>query len=222
VRKVTQLPSGTLEPDANRILLERFNSSAARHDLMLAAWTHAWCQVRGEASALVRLEHHGREGTGVEGAGTAVGWFVHYFPLRVTAAPTLRRQLAAVRLARRALPDKGVGYGLLRYLSSDPAVRASMQALARPRVGLSFRGVIDDGFRGERPLPWIGSDSNNLAWEGARAWWRDACDAELSCVLRGGVLEWRIVFDEAALSVREGAALMAAIQHFLLTALAPA
>ncbi|WP_190120691.1 non-ribosomal peptide synthetase, partial [Streptomyces flavofungini] len=102
----------------------------------LALAVATWRKTRGidESSLLVRLEGHGREETAAPGADLSrtVGWFTSMFPVRLdvagvdledaldggTAAGTA---VKAVKEQLHAIPDKGIGYGLLRYLNPDTA-----------------------------------------------------------------------------------------------------
>ncbi|ARX88593.1 hypothetical protein SMD44_08080 [Streptomyces alboflavus] len=110
------------------------------NDGLLAALALAlvqWRRTRGvrESSALIRLEGHGREEAVVPGADLArtVGWFTSAFPVRLDLAATdladafaggeaAGRALKAVKEQLRAIPDKGIGYGLLRHLNPDTAL----------------------------------------------------------------------------------------------------
>ncbi|MFJ2768447.1 non-ribosomal peptide synthase/polyketide synthase [Streptomyces sp. NPDC087300] len=111
------------------------------NDGLLAALATAvavWRERRGvkETSALIRLEGHGREEVVAPGAdlSRAVGWFTSMFPVRLdTAGADLAEALAggasagrvvkAVKEQLLAIPDKGIGYGLLRYLNPETAQR---------------------------------------------------------------------------------------------------
>ncbi|WP_190085816.1 non-ribosomal peptide synthetase [Streptomyces longisporoflavus] len=109
------------------------------NDGLLAALALAvskWRRRRGvdEPSTLIRLEGHGREEDVAPGADLSrtVGWFTSVFPVRLdlagadiddafaggTAADDV---VKAVKEQLLALPDKGMGYGLLRYLNPQTA-----------------------------------------------------------------------------------------------------
>ncbi|MFD7168247.1 amino acid adenylation domain-containing protein [Streptomyces violascens] len=95
-----------------------------------------WRRTRGveEPTALIRLEGHGREEDVVPGADLSrtVGWFTSAFPVRLdltgldlqeafAGGPAAGRALKAVKERLRSIPDKGIGYGLLRHLNPDTA-----------------------------------------------------------------------------------------------------
>src|SRR5262249_33865588 len=51
--------------------------------------------------------------------------------------------LTAVKEQVRAVPNGGLGYGLLRYLSSNEAVVASLRALPPPAIRFRYLGSLD-------------------------------------------------------------------------------
>ncbi|MFE6158654.1 amino acid adenylation domain-containing protein [Streptomyces sp. NPDC056486] len=107
----------------------------------LALAVARWRRVRGvdESSVLFRLEGHGREEGVVAGADLSrtVGWFTSAFPVRLDVAEVDLDEAFAggsaagavvksVKEQLLAIPDKGLGYGLLRYLNDETgAVLAS-------------------------------------------------------------------------------------------------
>ncbi|WP_405567359.1 amino acid adenylation domain-containing protein [Streptomyces sp. NBC_01167] len=119
----------------------------------LALALAAWRRSRGvtEPSALIRLEGHGREQDVVPGADLSrtMGWFTSMFPVRLDTAgcdlddalaggPAAGRLLKAVKEQLRAVPDKGIGYGLLRYLNPDTA--AELGRYPAGQIGFNYLG----------------------------------------------------------------------------------
>ncbi|MFF4317105.1 amino acid adenylation domain-containing protein [Streptomyces sp. NPDC001507] len=117
--------------------------------LAVAQWrrTHA----RGRHTALlVDVEGHGREEI-VEGVDLSrtVGWFTSLYPVRVDpgplaweevvdGGPSLGQALKRVKEQVRSLPDRGIGYGLLRHLNPDTA--PELAGLAVPQLGFNYLG----------------------------------------------------------------------------------
>ncbi|MFE3262527.1 amino acid adenylation domain-containing protein, partial [Nocardia sp. NPDC059229] len=110
----------------------------------------------GEKSALVRLEGHGREEEVVPGADLSrtVGWFTAIFPVRfdlsgidvdaaLTGGPAMGRAIKAVKEQLLAVPDKGIGYGLLRYMNSDTASQLPKQLPGQ--VSFNYLGRVNEG-----------------------------------------------------------------------------
>ncbi|NGO71962.1 non-ribosomal peptide synthetase, partial [Streptomyces boncukensis] len=119
----------------------------------LALAVAEWRRRRGveETSALIRLEGHGREESAAPGADLSrtVGWFTSAFPVRLDLAgvdldeafaggPAAGRAVKAVKEQLRTVPDKGIGYGLLRHLNPDTA--AVLREHGIGQVGFNYLG----------------------------------------------------------------------------------
>jgi amino acid adenylation domain-containing protein/non-ribosomal peptide synthase protein (TIGR01720 family)/FkbM family methyltransferase len=95
---------------------------------------------------VIELEGHGREELmdGVDLSRT-VGWFTTLFPVRLELQPSWGpdESIRAVKEHLRAIPGRGIGYGLLRYLrGGEPAVRA-LRDLPPPQVSFNYLGQLD-------------------------------------------------------------------------------
>ncbi|MFG2747222.1 condensation domain-containing protein, partial [Streptomyces chartreusis] len=105
------------------------------------------------AQTLIELEGHGREQLtdGLDLSRT-VGWFTSAFPVRLdpgaldwdevwAGGPALATALKRVKEQLRALPDRGVGHGLLRYL--NPHAARVLARHERPQLGFNYMGRFD-------------------------------------------------------------------------------
>ncbi|WP_255950100.1 non-ribosomal peptide synthetase [Streptomyces odontomachi] len=104
-------------------------------------------RVRQDDALLVELEGHGREefAEGVDLSRT-VGWFTTAYPVRLDlgpidaadaweGGPAAGQALKRVKEQLRALPDHGLGHGLLRHLAGLPEL-----AGRRPELGFNYLG----------------------------------------------------------------------------------
>ncbi|MEI4533137.1 non-ribosomal peptide synthetase [Pseudomonas aeruginosa] len=140
----------TLDAERTRQLLQEAPAAYRTqvNDLLLTALARATCRWSGDASVLVQLEGHGREDLGEAiDLSRTVGWFTSLFPLRLTPAADLGESLKAIKEQLRCVPDKGVGYGLLRYLAGEEAA-ARLAALPQPRITFNYLGRFDRQFDG--------------------------------------------------------------------------
>ncbi|MCV2463659.1 amino acid adenylation domain-containing protein, partial [Streptomyces sp. ICN988] len=130
-------------------------------DVLLAAFAAAVTAWRGTAdpTVLVDVEGHGRDPLGTDDADVSrtVGWFTSLYPVRLDAgvpdAETragLRaggaradRLLKQTKETLRAVPDHGLGYGVLRHL--DPQARAELVTLPTPALGFNYLGRATTG-----------------------------------------------------------------------------
>ncbi len=114
------------------------------NDLLLTALTRSLCAWTGETSALVQLEGHGREALFDDlDLSRTVGWFTSLFALRLHDGGEPIATLKSVKEQLRGVPQRGVGYGLLRYLGGEGQ---SLAALPQARVTFNYLGQFDHSF----------------------------------------------------------------------------
>lgn len=111
---------------------------------LLAALALAVAEEGTGDDVLVEVNGHGRDGdhTGLDLSRT-VGWLAVRHPLRLTVprgpgSPGARRAALVAQAAR--VPGDGLGYGLLRYLGPDAAVRERLARARRPEIGFNYLG----------------------------------------------------------------------------------
>jgi len=122
------------------------------NDILLTALVQAFAQWTGVYSLLVDLEGHGREDifNDVDLSRT-VGWFTTIFPvlLDIGEPGSLGDALNAVKKQLRSIPNRGIGYGILRYLKCKEAT--SWQHQPEAEIRFNYLGQIDQLFQ-ESPL----------------------------------------------------------------------
>jgi non-ribosomal peptide synthase protein (TIGR01720 family) len=131
--------SMTLQPAETEPLLTTV--PAAVHgsvdDVLLAGLALAVQRWRGSSEpVLIDVESHGRPDD-VDTSRT-VGWFTSLAPVRLDPGHDESQAIKRVKEQRRALPDNGIGYGLLRYLNPDTA--PVLAQLPSPRLGFNYLG----------------------------------------------------------------------------------
>jgi non-ribosomal peptide synthase protein (TIGR01720 family) len=118
------------------------------NDLLLAGLLLAFQEWSGQSALLVDLEGHGREGLfeGVDLSRT-VGWFTSLFPvwLELGEGAGVGEALKGVKEQLRQVPERGIAYGLLRYLSGDERLVEQLQGLARAEVSFNYLGQFGAG-----------------------------------------------------------------------------
>ncbi|MFT0517014.1 amino acid adenylation domain-containing protein [Pseudomonas faucium] len=116
------------------------------NDLLLAALARAVCHWSGQPQLLVQLEGHGREALFEDIDLTrTVGWFTSLYPVALRPQAEPGACIAAIKEQLRAVPARGLGYGVLRYLG-PAAVREQLAHLAQPRVTFNYLGQFDSQF----------------------------------------------------------------------------
>ena len=147
-----------LSPSLTAALLKAVPAAfhARINDVLLATLAvalSAWRRGRGspgDGPIVIDLEGHGREPMteGIDLART-VGWFTSVFPVRLdlgsidlgdalAGGAAMGRALKRAKEQLRAIPGRGLGFGLLRYLHPEVGPRLARQP--RPQLGFNYLG----------------------------------------------------------------------------------
>ncbi|MCP3401818.1 non-ribosomal peptide synthase/polyketide synthase [Bradyrhizobium sp. CCGB20] len=116
------------------------------NDLLLAGLARAVWRWSGQDDVLVELEGHGREHlSGDLDLSRTVGWFTTTFPVRLAGGSQESSLLIkTVKEELRGIPDRGLGYGVLRHLGSEEQ-RMALSNLSEPKIAFNYLGQIDGG-----------------------------------------------------------------------------
>jgi amino acid adenylation domain-containing protein/non-ribosomal peptide synthase protein (TIGR01720 family) len=112
------------------------------NDVLLTALVQTFARWTKECTLLVNLEGHGREDiiSGVDLSRT-VGWFTTVFPVLLNLENTsfIGDALKSIKEQLRSIPNRGIGYGVLKYLSRKLSISDSVQ----PEVCFNYLGQFD-------------------------------------------------------------------------------
>jgi amino acid adenylation domain-containing protein/non-ribosomal peptide synthase protein (TIGR01720 family) len=145
--------SFSLDPEETHYLLtgvhEAFGTEIG--DLLLTALTLSIRAFWGHRQVPIALESHGRQEIldDVEVSRT-VGWFTSVYPvvLDVSSEHDLSRQIKAVKEHLRRVPQRGIGYLILRYLTA-PEHKTDLSFEQRPRISFNYLGQFDADLKGK-------------------------------------------------------------------------
>lgn len=124
------------EEQTKLVLREATQAYRARVDeLLLGALVEGWRRWSGQPGLLLDVEGHGREDLFAEVDLTrTVGWFTNIYPVWLEASDgDLLQTLAGVKQRMREVPRRGLGYGVLRYLSEH-----AEELGRKPEAAVSF------------------------------------------------------------------------------------
>ncbi|MEG4588312.1 amino acid adenylation domain-containing protein [Microcoleus sp. MOSTC5] len=114
------------------------------NDVLLTALGQTFERWTGNNSLLLDLEGHGREDLfeGVDLSRT-IGWFTAVFPvlLNLEKPSDLGAVLKSVKEQLRAVPNRGVGCGVLGYL--NPEIAKDLHKLPQSEVSFNYLGQFD-------------------------------------------------------------------------------
>src|SRR5205085_1223374 len=131
------------------------------NDVLVAAFAETLALWMPASYVMVEVEGHGREDV-VEGVDVSrtVGWFTTIYPiaLRLEKARDITMALKEIKEQLRSIPKRGIGYGLLRYVSEDAAV-SQFQEVMQAEISFNYLGQLDQaldeksGFRLAKQSP---------------------------------------------------------------------
>jgi amino acid adenylation domain-containing protein/non-ribosomal peptide synthase protein (TIGR01720 family) len=110
-----------IDEDETRLLLHDANRAFGTepYELMLAALVLAVGGLCGSSEVVMELEGHGREELFADiDISRTVGWFTSIYPVVLKKyGQDLSVHIKAVKEQLRCIPDKGLGFGILKYLT---------------------------------------------------------------------------------------------------------
>ncbi|AET61298.1 peptide synthetase 3 [Paenibacillus terrae HPL-003] len=124
------------------------------NDLLLTAVGMALQAWSGNERFLIHLEGHGREAILPEVDITrTVGWFTSQYPvlLHMPEEIALSQRIKHVKEGLRGIPQKGIGYGVLKYLADrqTQAPEASPALFTTdPEISFNYLGQFDQDMKG--------------------------------------------------------------------------
>ncbi|MEH1847549.1 MAG: amino acid adenylation domain-containing protein, partial [Nostoc sp.] len=137
-----------LSPEETQTLLSSVNEAynTQINDILLSALAQALAEWTGNSTVLIDLEGHGREElfSDVDLSRT-VGWFTSLFPvlLQLPAINQLGEIIKSIKEQLRAIPHRGIGYGILRYLCEDKNVSEQLQTIPTSEISFNYLGQFD-------------------------------------------------------------------------------
>lgn len=153
-----------------------------RMAILLAAFVHCLSRRMGMRRIALQLEGHGREASVGPDPGRSVGWYTTLFPalFELPADGDLPAAFEAVRQQLHRIPDRGLSYGVLRYLHPHAGIRGALAGADSPvlfnYLG-SFRNPPAHG-----PAGWQIYDAN-AAQDAASPQHRGPALLELNCAV---------------------------------------
>jgi amino acid adenylation domain-containing protein/non-ribosomal peptide synthase protein (TIGR01720 family) len=145
-----------LDEDATRALLQSVPAvyNTQINDVLLTALARAWAKWTGTHTLYTNLEGHGRENLFEDvDVSRTVGWFTSIFTVRLELNDSGENwqpgeALKSVKEQLRRIPQRGVGYGILRYLSGDAALKSRPE----PAMVFNYLGQFDRAVEGSKLL----------------------------------------------------------------------
>jgi non-ribosomal peptide synthase protein (TIGR01720 family) len=158
--------SVSLSKEQTRALLQDVSPvhHAQVNEILLAALAGACLRWTAESRLLLDLDGHGREDV-IEGVDLShtVGWFSALFPVlsECESDGDLERVLQSVKVKLRGISNRGIGYGLLRYMSRRAENTLAWKTAPQAEICFTYLGQFDQALNsaslfvlaGESPGP---------------------------------------------------------------------
>ncbi len=124
------------------------------NELLVTALAQAFTAWTGQDGLFIDLESHGREDLFPDvDLSRTCGWFTSLAPIHLDLAGVPEGDghpgrmsadlIRSVKAQLRQIPQRGVGYGIMRYLHRDPAVRERLRDLPQPEVNFNHLGAYE-------------------------------------------------------------------------------
>lgn len=145
--KDTRTASFTLDKTDTERLLTKVNRAynTEINDILLTGLGIAVNESLGCEKLSIALEGHGREDISASlDISRTIGWFTSIFPviLNISFKRNLSRQVKEVKETLRRVPNKGIGYGILKYLTREEYKEDTRFKLS-PQVSFNYLGQFD-------------------------------------------------------------------------------
>ncbi|MEH1938078.1 MAG: amino acid adenylation domain-containing protein [Nostoc sp.] len=138
--KLSQEETQTLLLSVN----EAYNTQI--NDILLSALVFSIAEWTGNSTVLIDLEGHGREEVFSDiDLSRTVGWFTSLFPV-LLQLPSLNQPgeiIKSIKEQLRAIPNRGIGYGILRYLCKNPTVNEQIKTIPASEISFNYLGQFD-------------------------------------------------------------------------------
>lgn len=150
------------------------------NDLLLTALMRAISNWTGQQQVGVQLEGHGREEVVGVPVDRTVGWFTSIYPILLKNQTSLSDTLVETKEMLRQVPNRGIGYGLLKY-ETDWTSELS------PDVTFNYLGQID----GEK----VSEGQFQLSSVSAGETVSDENEMSTGIVMNGRIVEEQLTFN---------------------------
>jgi non-ribosomal peptide synthase protein (TIGR01720 family) len=137
-----------LSKEYTRLLMNQVNLAyhTEINDILLTALGITIRDFTGAELIKIDMEGHGRENI-IEGIdiNRTVGWFTSTYPvaLHMGAAQLLSVQIKDVKETVRKIKNKGIGYGILKYMTAKENL-GSLRFNRQPEISFNYLGQFDE------------------------------------------------------------------------------
>jgi non-ribosomal peptide synthase protein (TIGR01720 family) len=191
-QKYAQRVTISLDKESTELLLKKVNRAynTEINDILLTALGMAVKEWSGLDKVFINLEGHGREPI-IEGIDISrtVGWFTSLYPVILDMRPAkdLSYVIRHVKETLRRVPHKGIGYGILKYLTPAEKKQTwtdSLEFKTEPEIMFNYLGQFDI-----KISPLHAGETNNPEME-------RTCSIDINGMVAGGKLSLVFTYNQ--------------------------
>ena len=169
------------------------------NDVLLTALARTLQECTDGETFLIDLEGHGREDIAADiDLSRTIGWFTTMFPVRLQFQKGLEpaAALKAVKEQVRGIPDRGLSYGLLRYLGEEGAELKALASKRQPELLFNYLGQFDQVVCSSKLFGFADEPTGPCHYGKARR----THELEILCLVANGKLEAKWIWNTKQLS----------------------
>ncbi len=133
---------GLTETETDELLTQTNQAYNTRiNEILLTVLARTLFKWYGGTKSLIALESHGREHNDLDLSRT-IGWFTAIFPivLDISDSDKLDYQIKLIKETLRNVPQNGIGYGLLKYMTNK---EIGLTFQSKPQIAFNYLGQFD-------------------------------------------------------------------------------
>jgi len=144
-----------LNQEYTSLLIKEVHSSYGTdiNDILLSCLVRTIHQWTLHDRVVIGLEGHGREdiSRSIDISNT-VGWFTNLYPVSLSVEEdiSMGTLIKSIKEQLRSIPDKGLGFGALKYLNASEEIRSSLSGIQWDII-FNYLGQFDNAINEENP-----------------------------------------------------------------------
>ncbi|MGD2090215.1 MAG: amino acid adenylation domain-containing protein [Candidatus Aminicenantes bacterium] len=182
------------EEETNQLLTKVNNAYGTEiNDILLCALGLSIREVCGFNRVLISLEAHGREEIFKDiDINRTVGWFTSIYPviLDMSYEQDLARQIKEVKEVLHRVPNGGIGYGMLKYLTAEE-YKQEITFQLNPQISFNYLGQFDRDVE-QKSFSIAGESVGNTVSKEAEMEY----ELEINGIIKGGRLVMSIAYNK--------------------------
>ncbi|NOQ24952.1 MAG: amino acid adenylation domain-containing protein, partial [Bacteroidales bacterium] len=183
----------TLDQTATTDLLNNTNEvyGTEVNDILLCGLGYGVKKTLGNEKVLISLEGHGREDIFSDlDISRTIGWFTSVYPVLLDmTVDDLSLQIRNVKENLRQIPNKGIGFGILKYLT-PPELKDNVNYDIEPQIEFNYLGQFDSDVD-QMSLFKIAKESGGNSVSPKR---KNKCDFSIGGMIANGKLSVNITY----------------------------